>query len=445
MAVTISQFTISTFDIFGFSPPALAGFSDVLGSNPYTTINQSEKYLVAFGGNGVRLLLWQNNYSTLTFQVYGIHENAGWDYITVNGVNYNRSSATYGGAITADNSSFNYPNAPPTDGEEGGPYTSWVWSGVSSFPFASSASSATEVIYVKHSGSMPASGPLSLNTIHTVAGGSSGTSVGLNDSDVRALNWYNTVAGSPIASGGKNAMQEYYYPCNVGENQGYTRRRLPSTTSNSLNYKLSLNDLNYVTRGDFPVETYLTVGMSIEFDGTDTRLRFWHGNLITNNNTTVYTNTLTSQYWNAEATGTANPVTYSSSANNAILFEGVQVKQAALLTSQHNESIDTGVNANNSNKATAEYNQAQFGFTLMPTNSITSFVDTASGTAYGRAFTIDSLLSRFTYSSTTSSVDIRFRWALRLFGYSPADRTFVEKDTTLNFMMSLNTYLEKQP
>ena len=431
MAVTISTFTISTEDIFGFIPPAFAGFSDQIGDG---TITNGE--VVAFGGNGVRGLYWQGSNDRLNFEVYGIHENDGWDYITVNGVNYNRSSATYGGAITFNGTASN-------NYTKGGIFTSWYWTGVSSFPFASSASGATQAMYVKHSGSKPASGPLSLNTIHTIAGGSSGTSVGLNDSDVRALNWYNTVAGSPIASGGKNAIQEYYYPCNVGENQGYTRRRLPSTTSNSLNYKLSLNDLNYVTRGDLPVTTYLTVGMSIEFDGTDTRLRFWHGNLITNNNTIVYTNTLTSQYWNAEASGTANPVTYSSSANNAILFEGVQVKEAALLTSQHNESIDTGLNANNSNKAYAQYNQAQFGFTLMPTNNITSFVDTASGTAYGRAFTINSLLSRFTYSSTTSSVDIRFRWALRLFGYSPADRTFIEKDTTLNFMMSLNTYLQK--
>ena len=431
MAVTISTFTIPTEDIFGFVPPAFAGFSDQIGDG---TITNGE--VVAFGGNGVRGLYWQGSNDRLNFEVYGIHENDGWDYITVNGVNYNRSSATYGGAITFNGTASN-------NYTKGGIFTSWYWTGVSSFPFASSASGATQAMYVRHSGSKPASGPLSLNTIHTIAGGSSGTSVGLNDSDVRALNWYNTVVGSPIASGGKNAMQEYYYPCNVGENQGDQRRRLFSTTSNDLNYKLSLNDLNYVTRGDFPVTTYLTVGMSIEFDGTDTRLRFWHGNLITNNNTQVITNTLTSQYWNSLTSGTANPVTYSSSANNAILFEGVQVKQAALLTSQHNESIDTGKNANNSNKATAQYNQAQFGFTLMPTNSITSFVDTASGTAYGRAFTINSLLSRFTYSSTTSSVDIRFRWALRLLGYSPADRTFIEKDTTLNFMMSLNTYLQK--
>ena len=431
MAVTISTFTIPTVDVFGFDPPAFAGFTDVIGSG---TITNGE--VVAFGGNGVRGLYWQGSNDRLNFEVYGIHENDGWDYITVNGVNYNRSSATYGGAITFNGTASN-------NYTKGGIFTSWYWTGVSSFPFASSASGATQAMYVRHSGSKPASGPLSLNTIHTIAGGSSGTSVGLNDSDVRALNWYNTVAGSAIASGGKNAVQEYYYPCNVGENQGDQRRRLFSTTSNDLNYKLSLNDLNYVTRGDRPVTTYLTVGMSIEFDGTDTRLRFWHGNLITNNNTEVITNTLTSQYWNSLASGTANPVTYSSSANNAILFEGVQVKQAALLTSQHNESIDTGKNANNSNKATAQYNEAQFGFTLMPTNSITSFVDTASGTAYGRAFTINSLLSRFTYSSTTSSVDIRFRWALRLLGYSPADRTFIEKDTTLNFMMSLNTYLQK--
>ena len=432
MAVTISQFTISTTDIFGFSPPALAGFNDVLGTS---SINQSEKYLVAFGGNGVRGLYWFANQSLIYFEVYGLHENSGWDYITINGVNYNRSSATYSRFTVSDNSSANYPTG---GGEEGGPFTRWTWT-ASSFPFASYAAGSTQAMYVRHSGSMPASGPLSLNTIQTVAGGSSGTSVGLNDSDVRALNWYNTVAGSPIASGGKNAMQEYYYPCNVGENQGYTRRRLPSTASNSLSYKLASADADIDNARINAAATIAKCGMTVEFDGTNTRLRY---HLLSTGNYTGSsgTITLTNQYWNAEASGTGSPQTYSAVTNDAITFEGVQVIQAALLTSQHNVSLATGTK----NPGGGQIGQSifpmtggGFGETVMATNSITSFVTTAANTAYGRSFQISTTMPRFTYGDKVSTADVRFRWALRLLGYNPADRTFIEKDTTLNFMISL--------
>ena len=438
MAVTISQFTISTTDIFGISPPALAGFLDVLGTS---SINQSEKYLVAFGGNGVRGLYWAANQSLIYFEVYGLHENAGWDYITINGVNYNRSSGTFSRFTVSDNSSFNYPTG---GGEEGGPFTRWTWA-ASSFPFASSASGATQAMYVKHSGSMPASGPLSLNTIHTIAGGSSGTSVGLNDSDVRALNWYNTVAGSAIASGGKNEMKEYYYPCNVGENQGYTRRRLPSTTSNSLSYKLASADADIDNASTNPAATIAKCGMTVEFDGTNTRLRYHllsTGNYIGSGATI----TLTNQYWNAEASGTGSPQTYSAVTNDAITFEGAQVIQAALLTSQHNESLATGQQNPASTAAIGQsvYNTSGFGETLMSSNSITSFVTTAANTAYGRSFQISTTQGRFNSGDKVSTVDIRFRWALRLLGYSPADRTYIEKDTTLNFMISLRARTYKR-
>jgi hypothetical protein len=436
MAVTISQFTISTTDIFGFSTPALAGFNDVIGTS---SINQSEKYLVAFGGNGVRALYWFANQSVIYFEVYGLHENSGWDYITINGVNYNRSSGTFSRFTVSDNSSFNYPTG---GGEEGGPYTRWTWA-ASSFPFASYAAGSTQAMYVRHSGSKPASGALSLNTIHTIAGGSSGTSVGLNDSDVRALNWYNTVVGSPIASGGKNAIQEYYYPCNVGENQGYTRRRLPSTTSNSLSYKLASADADIDNASINAAVSLAKCGMTVEFDGTNTRLRY---HLLSTGNFTGSgaTITLTNQYWNAEASGTGSPQTYSAVTNDAITFEGVQVIQAALLTSQHNQSLATGTqNPGGGQIGQSSYNVSGFGETLMSTNSITSFVTTAANTAYGRSFQVSTTMPRFTYGDKVSTVDIRFRWALRLLGYSPADRTFIEKDTTLNFMISLRARTDK--
>jgi len=435
MAVTISQFTISTTDIFGFSPPVFAGFSDVIGS---ATINQSEKYLVAFGGNGVRGLYWQDSNDRITFEVYGIHENDGWDVLTINGTDYSRTSATYGGAIVSDNSSFNYPDAPPTGGEEGGPYTSWYWTGVSSFPFASSSSGATAAMYVKHNGvAIPATGPITLNDIHREAGGSSGTQVSLNDSDVRALNWYNTVAGSAIASGGTNTMRDYLHPCNVGENQGYTRRRLFSTTSNDLNYKLG-SALATITQANISgIFTQVKCGMTIEFDGTDTRLRFHLFSVVNYTNTAIIT--LSNQYWNSEASGTGSPQTYSATANDAILFEGVQVKQAALLTSQHNESIDSSVGAKT-------YDTSQFGETLMSTNSITSFVDISPNTQYGRSFNVRNTVNpqNQVVGDKISKVDCRFRWALRLLGHSPEDRTFIEKDTTMNFMISLYTLTNRQ-
>jgi len=435
MAVTISQFTISTTDIFGFDPPSIAGFSDVIGTS---SVNQSEKYLVAFGGNGVRALLWQGSNDTITFQVYGIHENDGWDVLTINGTDYSRTSATYGGAIVNDNSSFNYPDPPPTGGEEGGPYTQWVWSGISSFPFASSSSGATAAMYVKHNGvAIPATGPITLNDIHREAGGTSGTQVSLNDSDVRALNWYNTVAGSAIASGGTNTMRDYLHPCSVGENQGYTRRRLFSTTSNDLNYKLG-SALATITQANISgIFTQVKCGMTIEFNGTDTRLRFHLFSVVNYSNPAIIT--VSNQYWNSEASGTSNPQTYSATANDAILFEGVQVKQAALLTSQHNESIDSSVGSKT-------YDTSQFGETLMSTNSITSFVDISPNTQYGRSFNVSNTVNpqNQVVGDKISKVDCRFRWALRLLGYSPEDRTFIEKDTTMNFMISLYTLTNRQ-
>lgn len=420
MAVTISTFTIPTVDIFGFDPPALAGFSDVIGSGTIT--NGS---VVAFGGNGVRGLLWQASTDRITFEVYGLHENEGWDYITINGVNYSRSSASafsrFG--IMNTNASNNYTN--------GGVYTQWYWNNVPNFPFASYASGSTQAITINHSGSVPASGPISLNEIHQEAGGSSGTQVSLNDSDVRALNWYNTVAGSAIASGGTNTMRDYLYPCNVGEKQSTQRRRLYSNTTNDLNYKLASALATITTAPNLGIFANTKCGMTIEFDGTDTRLRY-HLFSVVNNSDTNRVVTLSNQYWTTLASGTGNPQTYSAVTNDAITFEGVQVIEAALLTSQHNESIDSTVGAKT-------YDQSQFGETLMSTNSITSFVNIAANTQYGRSYNIRNNVppTNQTLNERISKVDCRFRWALRLLGYSPEDRTFVEKEETLNFMISL--------
>ena len=87
--------------------------------------------------------------------------------------------------------------------------------------------------------------------------------------------------------------------------------------------------------------------------------------------------TLTNQYWNPTSTGTSSPQTYSAVTNDAITFEGVQVIQAALLTSQHNESLATGTqNPGGGQIGQKSYDVSGFGETLMTSNSITSFVTT---------------------------------------------------------------------
>jgi hypothetical protein len=226
-------------------------------------------------------------------------------------------------------------------------------------------------------------------------------------------------------------MSDYLYPCNVGENQGDQRRRLWSTTTNDLNYKLGSALATIRQAPNLGIFANTKCGMTIEFNGTDTRLRF-HLFSVVNNSDANPIITLSNQYWNPTATGTGNPQTYSATANDAILFEGVQVKQAALLTSQHNEVIDSTVGAKT-------YDQSQFGETLMSTNSITSFVNISANTQYGRSYNIRHNVNpqNQVLTEKISKVDCRFRWALRMLGYSPRDRTYIEKDTTLNFMISL--------
>ena len=161
-----------------------------------------------------------------------------------------------------------------------------------------------------------------MDEIHREAGGSSGTSVTINDSDVRAKSWYATVLGSTPASGATNSMADYYWPTHIGENQNDQRRRLLSASSTDTNYKIGhafASTLGARTNGLFD---QAKCGMTIETDGTDTEIKFRLFG-ATNHVGTSTSKTITLQYWDDTGSGTSNAITYDSTDNAAIILPGL--------------------------------------------------------------------------------------------------------------------------
>lgn len=434
MAVAIESFGVSTVDIFGFSPPLITGFADQISSTDTVTNGD----LSIFGGQNLRSLLWQNSTGLLYLEVYGCHENGGFDYINFNGLTFNRTSATYSVTYnTSATASDNY--------SEGGVWTTWSWSR-STNPFSTAT---TETVTFYHNGAgVPAFGDITMNEIHLEAGGSSGTQVSLNDSDVRAKSWYARVVGSTPASGATNSMGDYYWPTHIPENQNDQRRRLLSSSSTDTNYKIAhafASTLGARTNGVFD---QAKCGMTIETDGTDTEIKFRLSG-TTNHVGTSTSKTITLQYWDDTGSGTSNAITYNDSDNAAIILPGVRVSEAALLTSQHSESITTGTNpVGTPNIGSKTYDTAGFGETLMSTNSLTSFVTLADNTQYGRSFSIQHTINPQTVSNTVfeSSVTIKFRWALRAKPQTAGSDTakcYLLKNTTLNYAITLLVQSQK--
>lgn len=167
-----------------------------------------------FGGNALNGIYHiGGNSNQLYFAVFGnFWENSGWDTLIVNGNSYSRSSATF--IQRANTSSLNSPE------------TSWVWS--TSNPFGSSGASNT--VNLQHSGATPCDyDSISLNEIHQQAGGSSGTSVTINDADVRGVSWFGNQHGSTPASGATQDFADFYFPRWAGAVWTYR----PNSTSTS--------------------------------------------------------------------------------------------------------------------------------------------------------------------------------------------------------------------
>lgn len=395
MTVTIESFTVSTIDIFGFDPPVFAGFTDVIGSSD--TISNGD--LTIFGGQNVRSLYWQDSNSTLVFEVYGVHENEGWDYINFNGTNYSRTSANYGGAYTTTVAN--------------GVWTQWVWSGVSSFPF--SAQNSTETINIQHDGFVPAFGAIDLNAIHREAGGTSGTSVTINDSDVRAKSWYATVKGATPASGATQKFTDFYFPTQVGEDQGNQLRRTSSTdTSTSNRTALVSGGTSTPTNTPF-IDKYI-YHVDLYTDGTHTYIKLY-----------LFTQGATQTKTYYDYTGASN--TYSSIVD-VIKIPNVVVAEAALKTTQTASSTDASYGS-------LDTSRTPNSGVLMSTNSTTSFQTISStNTYYGRGVehthTIPLNAPSGIYGSNTTT---RFEWRLR---FAPDEsRCYVEKGAvSLNFVVN---------
>lgn len=264
MAYTIESRTVGTDAIFGFNPPALQGYWREGTSSSTNNIDQHASELYA--GSDWSMILWQNSNDTLTLQVEG-HVNdqttdnlEGWDAMVIDGTTFNRSSATITTVFSASAAYYKIK-------------TQWTWTGVSTSPFGATGRSIT--VSWRHNGFAPTTGAISLNQIHQEAGGSSGTQVSINDSDVRGKSWYARVAGSTPASGSTQDFADFYYPRLFGADQGqtsYPTRIVKNNESASFTSIKSGRCYGFYDRqaGSQNYDGSVRVGIAVQADGTNT-------------------------------------------------------------------------------------------------------------------------------------------------------------------------------
>lgn len=221
---------------YDFGPP--------IGS-PYGSINNSTSLI--FGNNLIRAVWWvTQSGGTISFGLEGVHDNEGWDTVEINGTSYSRTSMTYAANIT----------------DYYGARTWWYLYGVSN-PIPETVG-ATFTVNVKHNGARSANGEITLNDIHQDAGGSSGTSVSINDADVRALSWYGLINGTTPASGATQRFTDFYYPSAI--NDTTILKRVSSTATGGTNGTTALtamvstggNGFNQTFDGDYSVTVQAT-------------------------------------------------------------------------------------------------------------------------------------------------------------------------------------------
>lgn len=148
----------------------------------------------AFNGDYIEGIYWYSN--SLYLVIDGLHENAGWESIVINGLTFTRDGATY--------SQDGYEAYSHSD-----QITIWQMSAPTN-PFPSVGSNAT--VTINSWLLVGATGAVSLNDIHIDAGGVNTGSASINDLDIRALNWYQSYAGGTVASGATQRFSEFYYP-----------------------------------------------------------------------------------------------------------------------------------------------------------------------------------------------------------------------------------------
>ena len=228
---------------YDFGPP--------IGS-PYGSINNSTSLI--YGNNLIRTVHWlTNSGGTISFGFEGVHDNEGWDTVEINGTSYSRTSMTYAATIN----------------DFYGPKTWWYLSGVSN-PITQTVG-ATFTVNVKHNGARSANGEITLNDIHQDAGGSSGTSVSINDADIRAASWYGAINGATPASGATQRFTDFYYPSAI--NDTTILRRTDSTATGGTNGTTGLT-ANINTGGNGQFQTFDgDYSVTVQATSTDTFIK----------------------------------------------------------------------------------------------------------------------------------------------------------------------------
>ena len=376
MAYTIESRTVGTDAILSFDPPALQGYWREGFSSSENNIDQHASELYA--GSDWSMILWQNSNDTLTLQVEG-HVNdqttdnlEGWDAMIVDGTTFNRSSATITTLFSA--SAFYYKIK-----------TQWTWTGVSTSPFGATGRNIT--VSWRHNGYAPTTGAISLNQIHQEAGGSSGTQVSINDSDVRGKSWYARIAGSTPASGATQDFADFYYPRLFGADQSgttYPTRIVKNGESTDYNtIKSGLIEATYNRNGgSTSYDGSVRGGIAVQADGTHTYVYIFLGTQGTfdsinrdvfdwDGNTRSASGTLTEVYRipnvSCSQFSMASSLIDQAVSSEAVLFQ--------------NEDPTTTANGNSGPSWTNAAN--------VSANSITTMNDFASTTSrYGRQFRI---------------------------------------------------------
>ena len=334
---------------YDFGPP--------IGS-PYGSINNSSSLI--YGNNLIRAVFWvTQNSGTVYFSLQGIHDNEGWDTVEINGTSYSRTSMTWTAGIT----------------DSYGPLTQWYLTGVSN-PSPQTVG-ATYTVNVKHNGARSANGAITLNEIHQDAGGSSGTSVSINDSDVRALSWYSIINGTTPASGATQKFTDFYYPSAI--NDTTILKRVGSTDTGGTNGTTNItamistggNGFNQTFDGDYSV--------TVQATSTDTLIKI---------RSSSGTKTIYDRNGNS-STGSAMEEMWKST--------GFPATSCAI------QSTSTYTFINSIFPSSWSYsrlpNQAPAVGTHLSNNSLTSFTTMNTNTEYGRK-----VIQRITTDGTTNTV-----------------------------------------
>lgn len=370
MAVDLESFTLTIDDPFG-----LWGMWE--GANDSGSMSPQDSGVV-YPDAIFRGVFYNPFADKFYLQMYGLHENSGWDVIEVNGTNFSRTSATYSRSLVNDIARPSGRNPATFKG----PITEWIWSSITSNPFPTTVG-ATVTVKFKHNGFVPATGSISLNQIHQEAGGSSGSTVSINDSDVRGKSWHSVVQGSTPASGATQDFADFYWPRHLNDT---TVLRRAASTVNSVSTGQAARAA-YISQGaavfiggsgNVPLTTHTDVSFTIKQDGTDTFI--FVAPLVGGTTTTRNIETGTA-YTKHDGAGSSSTQTGKTT---VFKVDGFAADQVAL-ASQVFTSVASGYDGSNET-FTASTNRLPHINATNISNSSTSFTTMSTNVEYGRSF-----------------------------------------------------------